>query len=584
MALTSSHRCTPSTHPRRRAPLLVCLTTALFLFIALHARLAAANPQRGLPPPPEGLDRSTPQRTAELFLDATREGDFVLAAYALDLRHLPTAQHSNQGPELARQLRYVLDRGLPLNPADLSDTEQGNRDDGLVTETLGHVRLDRNRVAIRLARVPSASGRVWVFSTGTVRNIARLHEALGPGWAGIHLPDWAHRVTVLDVAIWQWTALLLGAVVCVLLAWPATWLLLRGARRLARRTPNPFDDALVRRATGPVRMSLALLLGLILVSVLKLSIVGQENFYRLISTLLILAVTWLTMRFVHAVSDVVLARMTVPDDADEEVVRHGQGTRVQAARRSINGLLLFVGLALALSQLEGVRRIGVSLLASAGIIGVVIGFAAQKPVANLLAGLQISLAQPIRIGDRVRISGDVGLIEEVTLSYVTLKTWDGRRRIFPITYFIENEFENWTRTSKQLMAVATLHVDYRTPIEQLRQAVQQMLEGEPAWDGQSASLVVFEALERTLVLRVTASAPHPTAAWELSCRLREGLVDYLQRLDGGRYLPRTRMEWDRPEPRTSGTFETPASRPPSPAPTKRQLQAPAAELSEPASD
>lgn len=538
------------------------LATAITLLVAFHAALALANPQRGLPPAPEGLDRSTPQRTVELFLDATREGDFVLAAYALDLRHLPLQQQAAQGPELARQLRYVLDRGLPLNPADVSDLEDGNRDDGLATETLGHVRLDRNRVAIRLARIPTGAGTVWVFSASTVRNIARLHDALGPGWLGVHLPDWAHRVTVLDVAVWQWIALVLGAVLCILLAWPVTWILLRGARRVARRTPNPFDDALVRRATGPVRMGIGLIFGLILVSLLKLSIAGQENLLRLISTLLILAVTWLTMRFVHATADVLLARMTVPDDADEEVVRHGQGTRVQAARRTINGLLLFVGLALALSQLEGVRRIGVSLLASAGIIGVVIGFAAQKPVANLLAGLQISIAQPIRIGDRVRISGDVGLIEEVTLSYVTLKTWDGRRRIFPITYFIENEFENWTRTSKQLTAVVTFHVDYRTPIEQLRQAMLLQLQNDPAWDGQSAHLVVFEALDNTLVLRATASAPHPTAAWELSCRLREGLIDQLQRLDGGRYLPRTRMEWDRQAPRTSGTFDSaPASTP-----------------------
>src|SRR5690606_37582575 len=176
----------------------------------------------------------------------------------------------------------------------------------------------------------------------------------------------------------------------------------------------------------------------------------------------------------------------------------------------------------------------------AGIVGVVVGIAAQKSVANLLAGIQISWAQPFRIGDQVKISEDVGWIEEVTFTYVAMKTWDGRRRMFPITYFTENQFENWSRTDASKIAIVLIHADYSLPVERLRAEARSWLDTDPDWDNNAFGLVVMDTTEFSIVLRLIASAPNAGRAFTLGCRLRERVVEFLQTTEQGRYLPKRR--------------------------------------------
>ncbi|MCA9641367.1 MAG: mechanosensitive ion channel, partial [Myxococcales bacterium] len=483
------------------------LSILLLACVCLLAGGASANPQPGLPKPPTGLDRSTPQRTVDFFLTATREGDFASAAYALDLRGIPAAQEPKRGAELARELRYVLDRGLWIDLSDVSDDEQGRPDDGALNETLGTIPLNNPHVGIRLQRVPVAGGgAVWVFSRGTVAAIPDLYAQHGPGEIGRYLPRWSHRISFLQLAIWQWIALLLASVLSLLSAMVATRFILRFATKLAARTANKFDDALVTRLRGPMRLLLSTWMLSALMEFTKPSIPAEGTIGRIVGTLLIAGFVWLTTRVVHVIADTVLASMTIAEEADQELVRHGQHMRVKVARQAINGVVFFIGLSLALTQFEVVKKVGVSLLASAGVLTVVIGFAAQKSVANLLAGIQITVAQPIRIGDRVNISGDVGWVEEITLSYVTMKTWDGRRRVFPITFFLDNQFENWTKNDTQKTSIVMIHTDYRVPVEKVRKKLAAIVESRDEWDGEVCKLVVYDATQQSIQLRATASA------------------------------------------------------------------------------
>jgi small-conductance mechanosensitive channel len=189
---------------------------------------------------------------------------------------------------------------------------------------------------------------------------------------------------------------------------------------------------------------------------------------------------------------------------------------------------------------ESARRFGASILASAGIAGVILGFAAQRSLASLLAGFQIALTQPIRVDDVAIVEGEFGRIEEITLTYVVVRLWDLRRLVVPISYFIEQPFQNWTRASADLLGAVFLHVDYSVPVDSLRTELTRILKESEHWDGKVNTLQVTDAKEHTLVIRAVASAADASLAWSLRCEVREKLVSYLQR-EHPHSLPRIRV-------------------------------------------
>jgi hypothetical protein len=175
-----------------------------------------------------------------------------------------------------------------------------------------------------------------------------------------------------------------------------------------------------------------------------------------------------------------------------------------------------------------VRQFGVSLLASAGLAGVILGFAAQKSLTTLLAGIQIAISQPIRLDDVVIVEGEWGRIEEITLTYVVVRIWDQRRLIVPITHFLDNSFQNWTRTSAEILGTVYFHADYTVPMDKLRKHLKQVLENSPLWDGRVWGLIVTDAKEQTVELRALVSAENASKAWDLRCHVREEMITYLQ--------------------------------------------------------
>lgn len=191
-------------------------------------------------------------------------------------------------------------------------------------------------------------------------------------------------------------------------------------------------------------------------------------------------------------------------------------------------LIILIAVGFSLMLFDSVRQIGVSLFASAGVAGIILGFAAQKIIATILAGLQIAFTQPIRLDDVVIVEGEWGRIEEINLTYVVVRVWDKRRLVVPSTYFIENTFQNWTRTTAEILGTVYLYTDYTVPFSALRDELTRLLQAHPLWDGQTNALQVTDAKENTLELRALMSAANASDAWDLRVHVREKMIAFLQ--------------------------------------------------------
>jgi small-conductance mechanosensitive channel len=199
-----------------------------------------------------------------------------------------------------------------------------------------------------------------------------------------------------------------------------------------------------------------------------------------------------------------------------------------------------------LMTFERVRQLGTTILASAGVVGIVVGMAAQRTIATFIAGLQIAITQPIRVDDVVIVENEWGRIEEITLTYVVVKIWDLRRLIVPITYFIESPFQNWTRTSADILGTVFVYTDYNVPVDAIREELHNILKKSEHWDGKVCVLQVTNASERTIELRALMSAADASAAWTLRCEVREKILEFIKR-KYPQALPRMRAELNRLE-------------------------------------
>lgn len=241
----------------------------------------------------------------------------------------------------------------------------------------------------------------------------------------------------------------------------------------------------------------------------------------------ILLTTWLAIRLITFLEAATYQQLDVakPDNLEERKLV----TQIKYIRATLIIVVAVVGFALTLMTFEDVRRLGAGILASAGIASVVIAFGAQKLITNILAGFQIAFTQPIRLDDAVVVENEWGWVEEITLTYVVVRIWDQRRLVLPITYFIEHPFQNWTRTSADLLGSVYLYVDYSVPVDAIRGELDRILEDTPLWDGKTKVVHVTDATEKSMQVRILASAKNSPHAWELRCLIREKLIAYLQK-------------------------------------------------------
>jgi small-conductance mechanosensitive channel len=333
---------------------------------------------------------------------------------------------------------------------------------------------------------------------------------------------------------WRATALVaMAALVAAMIAHHVVGSLLRRATRGAPIVNTVLLS--VEQPAGAVLPLMALLFVLTFSDDHLRAIAGLRHINGI---LLIAAVTWLAMAAIRGLADGVIARH--PVDVEDNIHARGIQTQARVLARSAMIVVLIAGAAMALMTFPGARQVGASLLASAGVLGIVGGLAARPVFSNLIAGLQLALAQPLRLDDVLIVNNEWGRVEEITGTYVVLALWDERRMIVPLTWFIENPFQNWTRSSSRLHQSVFLFVDFATPLEPLRAELQRIVQGAPEWDGRTAQLVAVDASEHALKLRVLVSARSAGPAFDLGCKVREGLFALLAR-EYPQYLPNQRQ-------------------------------------------
>jgi small-conductance mechanosensitive channel len=253
------------------------------------------------------------------------------------------------------------------------------------------------------------------------------------------------------------------------------------------------------------------------------------------------AAGWLMIKIVTAARDLILSRYDI--QAKDNLQARSISTQVRLIEHILTTVIVFFTLAFMLMIIPKVRHIGVSLVASAGIAGIILGFAAQKTLGNFIAGIQLAFAQPIRIDDVVIVENEWGWIENITLTYVVVRIWDLRRLVVPISYFIEKPFQNWTRISADLLGTVFLYADYTVPVNEVREELTRILDGSPHWDKKVNVLQVTNADNRTVELRALMSAADSPTAWTLRCEVREKLLEFLQKKHP-QSLPRVRVDLD----------------------------------------
>lgn len=259
--------------------------------------------------------------------------------------------------------------------------------------------------------------------------------------------------------------------------------------------------------------------------------------------LTIATVTWLIAKLVTVVERRMIARFGGGDTGltDADLQRRKVRTQLTVLRRLALAVVVVLGMAAALMTFPSFADVGRTLFASAGVLSVVAGLAAQTSLGSVFAGLQIAFTDAIRVGDVVVLEKEWGRIEEITLTYVVVQVWDERRLVLPCTYFTTTPFQNWTRSATEILGTVMLDVDFTVPLDAMRAELDRLLARTDLWDGRTGLLQVVDAVGGTVRVRILVSAPNAGTLWDLQCFVREGMVVWLQRSHSGA-LPRWRFE------------------------------------------
>lgn len=324
----------------------------------------------------------------------------------------------------------------------------------------------------------------------------------------------------------------------IVLAFALAWAVDRLLRRVDARHPETPLWGLLRRGRVPLQavVFVALLNGFYEHARIERSDQPTVNLW--LHIILIGATAWLMLRILAAAVETATVRYTgvANDPARARRVK----TQLTLIQRLVTTVVVVIAASAILLQFPAMKTLGTSMLASAGVLGIVAGIAAQSTLGNLFAGLSIAFGDMVRIGDEVVVDGELGTVDEITVSYLVLRTWDERRVTMPVSYFTSKPFENWSRGGPQLTGTVYLHLDHSAPITELRTRTEELVRANDYWDGRNWSLVVTDTTPSTIEVRVAVSARTSDDLWTLRCSLREQLLGYLHREHPGA-LPRVRL-------------------------------------------
>lgn len=372
---------------------------------------------------------------------------------------------------------------------------------------------------------------------------------------------------------WAWTGFAAAVALLVVL------LVMRIFRLAATRATSHHSvlGLIVRRTEVPLTFVVSMIALNVVLQAAPNDLTAIGPVRHGIGVTLIVAMTIFLLRCVRVAGEAIVAMN--PYDAADNLRARSLLTQTKVLTRTLYGVILLIGTSIALMTFPGVRQVGASLLASAGIAGLAVGLAAKPVLGNMLAGLQIALTQPIRIDDVLVLEGEWGRVEEINGTYVVVAIWDQRRLVVPLQYFIEKPFQNWTRKTSQILGTVMLWVDYRLPVDPVRAEVTRLCEQDKDWDGRVGIVQVTDTSNSTMQLRVLLSSENSGRNFDLRCRVREGLIAFIAR-EYPLYLPHLRaeiMKGEAPEavpspipephaPESSPTPTAPQTHEPPPAP------------------
>jgi small-conductance mechanosensitive channel len=316
-------------------------------------------------------------------------------------------------------------------------------------------------------------------------------------------------------------SLIAGAILLALVFYRlAVWLLNR-----AFGTRLPLIGVFIDRTSGPAQLALCLAAVALVLPLAPLDDMIRMPLMRLFVVAFIALIGWISIRIVDMSAARYLQNFR---DVSENFVARKHVTQVRVFKRVTDTIIVIITVSTALMTFDSVKQYGVSLFASAGAAGIILGFAARPLLSNLIAGLQIAITQPIRIEDAVIIENEWGWVEDIAATYVVIRLWDWRRMVVPLSYFIEKPFQNWTRDTASLIGVIAFHVDYRADVPRIRRWLEEAIKDSALWDGAVVNLQVIDADARTVELRALVSARNAPQSWDLRCEMRERLIAFIR--------------------------------------------------------
>lgn len=506
----------------------------------------------GLPDRPGRLDLSTPRAAMEAFSVAARDEDYQRAAHVLDLDSVVESRQAAEGPELAKELSFVLNRKIPVDFASLPDRPDGMDTSGSEREPmvgeprksirLGTLDLPDWPVTIRLNRVKvGESDPVWVISRQSVEHIPALYSRYGPSVFEKWLPEAFTTETVAGILLWELLAIPLIAGTAI----AAGWLVWMSMTVIADRLPLEGTTVAIRRGRLPaVLLIVGVLLQVANSTIFELSAATDATLSVIFWIMIITAIVFGVSRLLDTIIDFTSNRYLDNIDTAENTSARRWYTNLSAAKRIGVMFVVVVGLAVAFSSLRVFSSFGLSLLVSAGVATAVFGLAAQTVLGNIFSSLQLALAKPIRIGDAVYYNDHWAYVEQINYTYVQLRTWDLKRYIVPVKHFVSNPFENWTMAEPKMIKPVLLKLDHTTDVDELREVFAKLAAEDEDWsEGEEAKVQVIDHDEDAMSVRFYCTADNPTAAWNLHCRMREKLLAHLREKAEPAMLPRTRIAY-----------------------------------------
>src|SRR6478735_7207003 len=290
-------------------------------------------------------------------------------------------------------------------------------------------------------------------------------------------------------------------------------------------TRLPLMSVFIERTAGPAQLAIRLAAVALVLPLAPLDDALRTPLTRLFVVAFIALIGWISIRIV----DMSAARYLLNfRDVTENFVARKHVTQVRVFKRVTDIIIVIITVSTALMTFDSVRQYGVSLFASAGAAGIIVGLAARPLLSNLIAGLQIAITQPIRIEDAVIIENEWGWVEDIASTYVVIRLWDWRRMVVPLSYFIEKPFQYWTRDTASLIGVIALHVDYRADVPRIRRWLEGAVKESKLWDGAVVNLQVIDADSRTIELRALVSARNAPQSWDLRCEMRKKLIGMIR--------------------------------------------------------